>query len=521
MSFAAKSQLAPPAHKGLKQLNRSLFDSHHSLVALRIPAKASAKAMETLRGSGILSFPRTKAIVDDPTETGTPKTRRLLLLGPEIQASSVDALPEKIRLFANEFNAELTSHQLKLGYDHWTSDQILRSILPDEMEVPGAFETIGHIAHLNLRDQHEPYKQVIGQVILDKCRNIKTVVNKTDKIDHTFRFFQMEVLAGEDNMVAEVNESNCTFRFDFSKVYWNSRLQGEHERIVKQFQPGDLICDVFAGVGPFALPAAKNRKCIVFANDLNPQSYKYLVENTKLNKLENRIRPYNLDGRQFIRQASIDLNDADIWNSLVSARKTSGSGKRKSSISKEGKEGKETKDAAKDAKTGDAAKQSSKPQQGKSDPPKHEQQPQQFQTTVGGIRVFRHFVMNLPATAIEFLDAFHGLYSGQRDIIPDDQLPMIHCHCFSRSDDQQADVMQRVERVLGASIKGCDVQIFNVRNVAPKKDMMCISFRLPASVAFSETLPSVLGKRKSFDADHEQQSGSSAEKKASPQQESR
>jgi tRNA G37 N-methylase Trm5 len=37
-----------------------------------------------------------------------------------------------------------------------------------------------------------------------KNKNISTVVNKIDSIDTTFRFFKMEVLAGEDNMIAEV-----------------------------------------------------------------------------------------------------------------------------------------------------------------------------------------------------------------------------------------------------------------------------------------------------------------------------
>ena len=50
------------------------------------------------------------------------------------------------------------------------------------------------------------------------------------------------------------------------------------------FQPHELVADVFAGVGPFALPAAK-KGCVVLANDLNPESYKYLVMNIKDNKV--------------------------------------------------------------------------------------------------------------------------------------------------------------------------------------------------------------------------------------------
>jgi len=41
---------------------------------------------------------------------------------------------------------------------------------------------------------------------------------------------------------------------------------------------------MFAGVGPFAIPAAK-KGCVVHGNDLNPASYKYMVENSKKNKV--------------------------------------------------------------------------------------------------------------------------------------------------------------------------------------------------------------------------------------------
>ena len=40
-------------------------------------------------------------------------------------------------------------------------------MLPADVTVPTAFETIGHIAHLNLRDEQLPYKQAIGQVLLE------------------------------------------------------------------------------------------------------------------------------------------------------------------------------------------------------------------------------------------------------------------------------------------------------------------------------------------------------------------
>jgi len=67
-------------------------------------------------------------------------------------------------------------------------------------------------------------------------------------------------------------------------VYWNSRLHTEHERLVKMFDANDAVCDVMAGIGPFAMPAAK-KGCTVYANDLNPVSYQYMVENKDLNKV--------------------------------------------------------------------------------------------------------------------------------------------------------------------------------------------------------------------------------------------
>lgn len=47
--------------------------------------------------------------------------------------------------------------------------------------------------------------------------------------------------------------------------------------------------DVFAGVGPISISAAKIVKR-VYANDLNPYAVDYLERNSVLNKLEKNIR---------------------------------------------------------------------------------------------------------------------------------------------------------------------------------------------------------------------------------------
>ena len=41
------------------------------------------------------------------------------------------------------------------------------------------------------------------------------------------------------------------------QVYWNSRLEEEHKRLVSLFKPEEIVIDVMAGIGPFAIPAAQ------------------------------------------------------------------------------------------------------------------------------------------------------------------------------------------------------------------------------------------------------------------------
>ena len=108
-------------------------------------------------------------------------------------------------------------------------------------------------------------------------------------------------------------------------------------------------------------------------------------------------------------------------------------------------------------------------------------------------KTFDHYVMNLPATATTFLDAFIGLYREHEDLFTphtDTKLPMIHVHCFStKSDDNKEEkikICKEISERIGYTItpQTPELEIWDVRDVAPQKRMFCASFRIPPEVAF-------------------------------------
>ncbi|KAM9294215.1 tRNA (guanine(37)-N(1))-methyltransferase [Gastrophryne carolinensis] len=396
--------------RGMTTLDREAFTKSIQVPVIKVKKEVLNDVMKGLKHK-LIQRPKLKRIIDYPED----EVHKSVVLDPFL-VTSEDAFDEQDHKFFKKFqiSPQISQAELQMTYDNFKTDEILKAVLPKGQDVTTSFSRVGHIAHMNLRDHQLQYKNLIGQVILDKNPGLSSVVNKTNIIDSTYRNFQMEVLAGEEKMITKVKENGVTYEFDFSKVYWNSRLGTEHDRITGLLKSGDVVFDVFAGVGPFAIPAAK-RNCIVYANDLNPESYKWLLHNCKLNKVDKKVQGSNLDGREFIRTVVKSKLPEYIKN--FTAEK------------------------------------------------KH--------------RI--HIVMNLPAMAVEFLDAFEHLL--EEKPCSEAMLPTVHCYGFSKDDNPQKNIKDRAEAYIGSVLDNCSVHL--VRNVAPNKEMMCISFELPAKVLFA------------------------------------
>ena len=449
---------------------------HETIVhpAIIVPSRRTAELRKSLKHV-LMDRPKMRDVYEVPPsellEGENAKSVRKLVLKLTLNGNkdvyddeALQSVPGGDSSSAGGDSIRRSTHAIEISYGHFSVDEILRKILPDSIrEVPSSFEVAGHLAHINLREETLPYKHIIGQTILDKNVGVNIVVNKIGTIENEFRTFPMEVLARRDasgdpgtpDLEVEVREEGCRFKLDFAKVYWNSRLQFEHRRLVELIagkervvasrqsnrkqkkkkrksgsnsndsvesqgndksgatgpvevadMPKVVVADIMAGVGPFSVPLTSRFQGITcHANDLNPVSFRYLKENAKLNKCSDEsLITYNMDGRAFVHH----LDDQGIW--------------------------------------------------------------------------FDHALMNLPASAPEFLDAFRG-FNGFRD--GGEQRPTIHVHCFGGKDDKADDeAIARCEKALGCPIDkvGDAASVHIVRDVSPKKNMLCVSFLLPLAV---------------------------------------
>jgi tRNA (guanine37-N1)-methyltransferase len=195
--------------------------------------------------------------------------------------------------------------------------QALENKLPPPLlaSLPQALDVIGDIAIIEIPNELESHKNLVGEAILKTHKNIKTVLAKAGAINGIYRTREYTHIAGEQKTQTVHREFGCQYHVDVAKAYFSPRLSHEHERVAALVQAGETVVDLFAGVGPFSVLIAKrNASAKVYAVDLNPKAVELLKVNVRANRVENHVFPMVADAREVAKTKLKGVADRVIMN---------------------------------------------------------------------------------------------------------------------------------------------------------------------------------------------------------------
>ncbi len=192
----------------------------------------------------------------------------------------------------------------------------LQGTLPDGLldKIPHSLDIIGEIAVVELDTDLVPYEAHIGEAIMIINSRVSSVYAKEGGVSGVCRLRPLRLIAGQDQTYTIHTEYGVKLAIDVVHTYFSPRLGTEHDRVTRQVQAGEVIVDMFTGVGPFALLAAKRQSVQVFAIDVNPHAIQCLKKSLELNSLVGEVVPLVGDARAIIDEQLVHKANRVIMN---------------------------------------------------------------------------------------------------------------------------------------------------------------------------------------------------------------
>ena len=179
-------------------------------------------------------------------------------------------------------------------------------------ELFSAFDQIGDIIVIRIPDSLLAKKKVIGETLLAKVSTANSVFYQSSDVSGDFRTRSLELLAGENKTETEYKEFGCKFFVDVEKAFFSPRLSTERERIAEIVKDGEIVINMFGGVGMFSILAAKNKKCTVYNIDINPVASQLCEKNISINKLAGQVISLNGDASHIVNDQLREEGDRTL-----------------------------------------------------------------------------------------------------------------------------------------------------------------------------------------------------------------
>ncbi len=164
--------------------------------------------------------------------------------------------------------------------------------------LPKKWNKIGDILILRIDKNLYKYKKKIAEIYARvlKCRS---VLEETGGIYGTYRKPKVRCIYGDRNTETIHKEHSIRYKLDPMKIMFSPGNMYERMRMSKEIKDGEIVVDLFAGIGYFTIPiAVYSNVDSIYACEINPDAFDYLRQNISLNHVTDIVNPILGDNRK-------------------------------------------------------------------------------------------------------------------------------------------------------------------------------------------------------------------------------
>jgi len=166
-----------------------------------------------------------------------------------------------------------------------------------------SYDIVGDIAVIRVPEKLKQHSRLIAEAVMQTHKRVKTVLRQTSPVSGDLRLRELEWVEGETKTETLYREFGCAFRVDLAECYFSPRLSHERMRIAQLVQPGEMVVNMFAGVGCYSILIAKHSEAQkIYSIDISPVAVRYMRENVGLNKVGERVIPVLGDAKGVIEE---------------------------------------------------------------------------------------------------------------------------------------------------------------------------------------------------------------------------
>ena len=188
---------------------------------------------------------------------------------------------------------------------------LANKLKPSELNLLNkSYDIIGDIVVIRVPEALQQHSKIVAETVMQTHKRVRSVWRQVGPVSGDLRLRELEWVAGDRRVETVHREHGCVFKVDIERCYFSPRLSYERMRIARQAQLGEVIVNMFAGVGCFSIIVARHSEAsTVFSIDINPVAVQFMRENVELNKVREQVFPLEGDAKKIVEEGLRNVAD--------------------------------------------------------------------------------------------------------------------------------------------------------------------------------------------------------------------